>query len=82
VTPASRIPNPGTDREGCGFILKNADVASDPLVAVDPRHVSNLRTCGASWKVVSQELRMGAGKACRALQGRSKNRRETGAANG
>jgi len=34
---------------------------------------SNLRAAGASWKVISLELSIGVGTACRVLKSRSKN---------
>lgn len=44
-----------------------------PRTAVDAKQVAALRTSGASWKVISRELGIGVGTACRALQSRSKN---------
>jgi hypothetical protein len=40
---------------------------------VDAKQVAILRAAGTSWKVISRELGIGVGTACRALQGRSKN---------
>ena len=50
-------------------LSSNADGASDPPVAVNPRQVASPRASGASWKVISRELGIGVGTACRALQG-------------
>lgn len=44
-----------------------------PRAAVDAAQVAALRTSGASWKVISQQLGIGVGTACRALQGHSAN---------
>ena len=52
-----------------------------PRAGVNPEQVATLRAGGASWKVVSRELGIGVGTACRALQGRSKNLSESCAAN-
>ena len=43
--------------------------------------VATLRATGASWQTISQQLGIGVGTACRALQGRSKNLPESCAAN-
>ena len=64
-----------------GSVMKNADGASDPLVAVNPRQGASLRASGASWKVISRELGIGVGTACRALQSPSKNLPESCAVN-
>jgi DNA invertase Pin-like site-specific DNA recombinase len=52
-----------------------------PRTAVEPEQVAILRAAGASWKVISRELGIGVGTACRALQGRSKNLPESCAVN-
>jgi DNA invertase Pin-like site-specific DNA recombinase len=44
-----------------------------PRTAVDAKQVAALRASGASWKVISRELGIGVGTACRALQPPSKN---------
>jgi len=56
-----------------GSVPRNTDGASDPPVAVNPRQVNMLRAAGASWKVITRELGIGVGTACRALQSPSKN---------
>jgi DNA invertase Pin-like site-specific DNA recombinase len=43
-----------------------------PRAGVDAKQVAALRATGASWRVVSQQLGIGVGTACRALQGCSK----------
>jgi hypothetical protein len=50
----------------CHRSSENAHGASDPPVAT-------LRAAGASWQVISRELGIGVGTACRALQSPSKN---------
>jgi hypothetical protein len=50
----------------------NAHGTSDPPVAVIPQ-LATLLAAGASWKVISRELGIGVGTACRALQPPSKN---------
>jgi hypothetical protein len=62
-------------------LSSNGDGASDPPVAVNPRQVATLRAAGASWKVISRELGVGVGTACRALQPPSKNLPESCAVN-
>jgi DNA invertase Pin-like site-specific DNA recombinase len=52
-----------------------------PRAGVNPEQVATLRAAGASWRVVSQQLGIGVGTACRALQGRSKNPAEMAAVN-
>ena len=52
-----------------------------PRAGVNPEQVATLRAAGASWKVISRELGIGVGTACRALQGRSKNLLESCALN-
>src|ERR1035441_4938141 len=54
-------------------LSSNAVRAGDPPVAVNPRQVASPRASGASWKVISRELGIGVGTACRALQPPSKN---------
>ena len=44
-----------------------------PRAAVDAAQVSTLRAAGASWRVISEQLGIGVGTACRALQCPSKN---------
>jgi DNA invertase Pin-like site-specific DNA recombinase len=44
-----------------------------PRATVDAKQVAILRAAGASWRVVSQQLGIGVGTACRALQPCSKN---------
>jgi DNA invertase Pin-like site-specific DNA recombinase len=39
-----------------------------PRAAVDAKQVAALRTSGASWQTISQQLGIGVGTACRALQ--------------
>ncbi len=41
-----------------------------PRAAVDATQMATLRAAGASWKVISRELGIGVGTACRALQSR------------
>ena len=52
-----------------------------PRTAVDAKQVAALRASGASWKVISRELGIGVGTACRALQPPSKNLPESCAVN-
>jgi DNA invertase Pin-like site-specific DNA recombinase len=52
-----------------------------PRAGVNPEQVATLRASGASWQTISQQLGIGVGTACRALQGCSKNLPETGAVN-
>lgn len=40
-----------------------------PRAGVSPEQVATLRAAGVSWRVVSQQLGVGVGTACRALQG-------------
>jgi DNA invertase Pin-like site-specific DNA recombinase len=42
-----------------------------PSTGVNPEQVATLRAAGASWRVVSQQLGIGVGTACRALQSRA-----------
>jgi hypothetical protein len=58
-------------------LSSNAHGASDPPVAVNPRQVDMLRAAGASWQTISQQLGIGVGTACRALQPPSKNLSES-----
>jgi DNA invertase Pin-like site-specific DNA recombinase len=44
-----------------------------PRAGVNPEQVAAMRAKGDSWRVVSRELGIGVGTACRALQGCSKN---------
>ena len=44
-----------------------------PRVAVDATQVATLRAAGASWQTISEQLGIGVGTACRALQRPSKN---------
>jgi DNA invertase Pin-like site-specific DNA recombinase len=37
-----------------------------PRASVNPEQVATLRAAGASWKVISRELGIGVGTACRA----------------
>ena len=48
-----------------------------PRTAVDAKQVATLRAAGASWKVISEQLGIGVGTACRALQAPSKNSPES-----
>ena len=48
-----------------------------PRAGVNPEQVATLRASGASWQTISQQLGIGVGTACRALQGRSKNPAES-----
>jgi DNA invertase Pin-like site-specific DNA recombinase len=48
-----------------------------PRTAVDAKQVASLRASGVSWKVISRELGIGVGTACRALQPPSKNPAES-----
>ena len=66
-------------RDSCALV--NAYGASDPPVTVNPRQVGTLLAAGASWKVISRELGIGVGTACRALQSPSKNLPESCAVN-
>ena len=52
-----------------------------PRTAVDAKRVASLRAAGTSWKVISQQLGIGVGTACRALQPPSKNLPESCAVN-
>jgi DNA invertase Pin-like site-specific DNA recombinase len=60
-------------RSGLAAARANGKKLGRPHVAVDAAQVATLRASGASWKVISRELGIGVGTACRALQGRSKN---------
>jgi hypothetical protein len=40
---------------------------------VDAKQVATLRAAGASWRVVSEQLGIGVGTACRALQAHAGN---------
>jgi DNA invertase Pin-like site-specific DNA recombinase len=44
-----------------------------PHVAVDATQVATLRAAGVSWQTISEQLGIGVGTACRALQSPSKN---------
>jgi len=44
-----------------------------PRVAVEATQVATLRAAGASWQTISEQLGIGVGTACRALQRPSKN---------
>jgi len=48
---------------------------------VNPEQVATPRAAGASWRVVSEQLGIGVGTACRALQECSKNLPESYAVN-
>ncbi len=48
-----------------------------PRTAVDAAQVASLRAAGASWRVISEQLGVGVGTACRALQTHSKNPSES-----
>ena len=44
-----------------------------PRATVDAAQVATLRAAGTSWRVISEQLGIGVGTACRALQPLSKN---------
>ena len=48
-----------------------------PRAGVNPEQVATLRASGASWQTISQQLGIGVGTACRALQSPSKNPAES-----
>jgi hypothetical protein len=69
--------SPLPDRAQTEYVPRNAHGASDPPVAVNPRQVDMLRAADASWQTISQQLGIGVGTACRALQPPSKNLSES-----
>jgi hypothetical protein len=52
-----------------------------PRAAVGAKQVATFQAAGASWRDISQQLGIGVGTACRALQGCSKNLPESCAVN-
>jgi DNA invertase Pin-like site-specific DNA recombinase len=60
-------------RSGLAAAKSKGKKLGRPRAAVDAKQIASLRASGASWKVISRELGIGVGTACRALQGRSKN---------
>jgi DNA invertase Pin-like site-specific DNA recombinase len=52
-----------------------------PRTQVNPEQVASMRAKGDSWRVISQQLGIGVGTACRALQSPSKNLPESCAVN-
>jgi DNA invertase Pin-like site-specific DNA recombinase len=60
-------------RSGSAAAKSRGKQLGRPRTAVDAKQIAALRATGASWKLISRELGVGVGAACRALQGRSKN---------
>jgi DNA invertase Pin-like site-specific DNA recombinase len=60
-------------RSGLASAKANGKKLGRPRTAVDAKQVVTLRAAGASWQTISEQLGIGVGTACRALQGRSKN---------
>jgi len=60
-------------RSGSAAAKSRGKQLGRPRTAVDAKQIAALRASGASWKLISRELGVGVGAACRALQGRSKN---------
>ena len=64
-------------KAGLRFARSKRKRPGRPRTAVKPEQVATLRAAGASWKVISRELGIGVGTACRALQPPSKNPSES-----
>ena len=68
-------------RSGLAAAKSKGKKLGRPRAAVDAKQVAALRASGVSWRVVSEQLGIGVGTACRALQPPSKNLPESCAVN-
>jgi len=60
-------------RAGLRFAQSRGKRVGRLRTAVDAKQVATLRAAGASWRVVSEQLGIGVGTACRALQAHAGN---------
>ncbi len=69
-------------RAGLKNARANGKTLGRPRTMVDAAQIASLRASGASWQRISQQLGIGVGTACRALQQASKNPAESAAVSG